>query len=254
MHILLVGETWLTVDTIVNGANVIPGRVVQHNSAGPLIAALAARGSQVDHVPGDLVLSDFPSSTASLSRYDAVILSDVGVDSFNLTPPPSQGSSPPVDRLQMLADYVHEGGGLLTVGGYMSYAGFAGVAGYGRSVLAQALPVEVATSDDRIERPSGAVPVAQESDHEVLRGVSSDWPALLGYNRLRARETAIVPLMVDDHPLLALGDWGRGRVAAFASDCAPHWASEEFLSWDSYGTFFSNVLAWVAQTDSDGRP
>ena len=35
------------------------------------------------------------------------------------------------------------------------------------------------------------------------------------------------------------------RSAAFASDCAPHWGPEGFVTWRHYGTFWNNLVRWM---------
>jgi len=54
-----------------------------------------------------------------------------------------------------------------------------------------------------------------------------------------------VLLTVGDDPFLAVGEAGEGRVAAFASDCSPHWGSPEFLAWPYYGPFWSQLVEWL---------
>ena len=60
----------------------------------------------------------------------------------------------------------------------------------------------------------------------ALEGVPHDWPTLLGCNQLTAKPEAEVLADCGDDPLLAVGRHGVGRSAAFASDCAPHWAAK----------------------------
>lgn len=250
MRILLAGETWMTTTTVINGANVIPGRTTETDSATTLVAALTRSGFTVDRVPSARVAAEFPDTAAALAQYDAVMIGDVGADSFTLAPPLYDTGLPQPDRLQAICDYVEAGGGLLTIGGYLSYSGIAGLAGFGRTPLAAILPVTLLDADDRVERPGGVIPTTVRPDHPILEGVGATWPPLLGYNKLRAHPGATVPLVVDDSPLLTLGTHGLGRVAAFSSDCAPHWASTAFLAWSSYGTFFSNIAWWLSGMSS----
>ena len=41
--------------------------------------------------------------------------------------------------------------------------------------------------------------------------------------------------------------YGKGKSFAFASDCAPHWARKEFMNWEGYGEFFTNMIEWLAE-------
>jgi uncharacterized membrane protein len=40
---------------------------------------------------------------------------------------------------------------------------------------------------------------------------------------------------------------GAGRTLAFASDCAPHWGSPEFVAWEGYGPFWRRAVHWLAR-------
>jgi len=73
-----------------------------------------------------------------------------------------------------------------------------------------------------------------------------EWPWFLGYNRLQAKEGADVLLEHDGDPFLTVGTYEKGRTAAFASDCAPHWGSQEFVDWRGYALFWSRLAAWLA--------
>ena len=46
------------------------------------------------------------------------------------------------------------------------------------------------------------------------------WPKFLGYNRLRPRTGATVVARCGDDVFLAVGEYGKGRALAFASDWA----------------------------------
>jgi uncharacterized membrane protein len=146
-----------------------------------------------------------------------------------------QGHKRP-NRLRSLASFVEQGGGLLMVGGYMSFSGFEGRARYALTPLVATLPVEISSYDDRIEEPEGITPVVVH-DHPVLKGVPRAWPYFLGYNRFKAKAGTQLILSVGEDPFLVVGQHGAGRVAAFASDCSPHWGSPEFLAWPYYSAF-----------------
>ena len=46
-------------------------------------------------------------------------------------------------------------------------------------------------------------------------------------------------------PFIAVNDYGKGRVAVFTSDCAPHWGPKEFIEWEYYDTFWCNLIEWI---------
>lgn len=245
MRVLLVGETWTTVTTVVNGVNELPGRATAHDSASLLAERLGETGFSVDRLPGERVNVDFPDASVLRERYDVVVIGDVGSDSFLLHPGMYADGEPQTDRLEGVCDFVRAGGGVLMVGGYLSFSGYRGIARYGRTALGRALPVHIPDHDDRIERPAGVVPAITQPSHPVLRGIEGPWPPFLGYNGVTAREGADVLATVGTDPLLVVGSLGRGRSAAFTSDCAPHWATREFLAWEHYGRLFANLVRWL---------
>ncbi|MCL3863305.1 glutamine amidotransferase [Actinotalea sp. K2] len=242
----MVGETWLTVTTVINGVDSFAARAEPHDSAEGFARALRAAGHVVDRLPSERVNADFPQDAGLLrNRHDVVVIGDVGSDSFLLHPGVYSARAPQRDRLQSLVDFVRSGGGLVMIGGYLSFSGYRGMAGYGRTALADVLPVIMGTGDDRVERPAGVAAEPATPDHPVLAGVTGPWPPLLGYNRVQAAEGSELIVTIADEPLLVLGTAGRGRTAAFTSDCAPHWATDEFLAWEHYGTLFANLVRWA---------
>jgi len=165
----------------------------------------------------------FPYTPEELaSRFDVVVLSDIPADSLLLPHAVFVKGEKRPNRLRSLGEFVERGGGLLMVGGYMSFAGFEGRARYASTPLAEALPVEISHYDDRIEEPEGVNPKVM-NEHAILDGISGDWPYFLGYNRFKARPGSEVILSVGEDPFLVVDRHGSGRIAAFASDCSPHW-------------------------------
>jgi uncharacterized membrane protein len=211
---------------------------------GPFKAALGAEW-EVTHVAAHEIVASLPRTLDGLLEYSAIVISDVGSNTFALSPT-TISAHRDVDRLALIADYVGAGGGLVLVGGYFSFAGVNGTARFGSTPLAPILPVEIQPTDDRIEHPAGIVPRVVAASHPILAGVGSDWPALLGYNRTRLIEDEAAVLAVGPDPLLAVAEVGKGRVVTFMSDFAPHWASAEFLAWDGYARFWNNVVDWAA--------
>jgi uncharacterized membrane protein len=207
--------------------------------------ALRLRGWEVTHLPAHRIEADFPKPN-DLSDYDVVVISDVGANSFQLTRSVVGDCVAEPDRLEYLRDYIYEGGGLIMVGGYMSFSGIEAKARYARSPLAEVLPVEVLDRDDRAERPAGVTPAVVNRDHAAVAELGLEWPALLGYNETRPRAGAQTLVTVDGDPLIAVGEYGKGRSAVFTSDMAPHWAPPSFLAWSQYGPMWASLLRWVA--------
>jgi uncharacterized membrane protein len=245
MRVLLAGESWVTHSVHVKGVDSF-NTSTYVEGAGRLREALAAAHIDVDYLPAHLVPARFPGTAADLTEYGAVILSDIGANSLLLAPDTFERSAAAPNRLASLERYVRDGGGLLMIGGYLSFAGIEGKARYHGTLVEAVLPVTVSPHDDRAERPEGIQPVVTEPGHPVLDGVPHDWPALLGYNVLAAKSAAQVLVRCDADPLLTVGHHGEGRSAAFASDCAPHWCPPDFMAWPGYDRLWGNLLRWLA--------
>lgn len=245
VNVLVVGESWVKHVIHIKGFDQF------HNSeyeegAGVFLETLAEAGFDVTYVRAHEVGDRFPTTQEELDAFDVVVVSDVGANTFLLTDEVFQRSERSVNRLHLLAEYVRSGGGLVMVGGYLSFTGIDGKANFGTSPIADVLPVDLLTHDDRMERPEGVIPRVEVSDHSTLAGVSGDWPHLLGYNRLVPRSDSTVIVWCGDDPLLAVREVDAGRVVAFASDLAPHWAPPEFLKWSGYGPLWVSILEWAS--------
>ncbi|WP_262199294.1 glutamine amidotransferase, partial [Escherichia coli] len=59
------------------------------------------------------------------------------------------------NALESIKEYVKNGGGLLMIGGYLSFMGIEAKANYKNTVLAEVLPVIMLDGDDRVEKPEG---------------------------------------------------------------------------------------------------
>lgn len=245
-RILFVGESWMSYGIHVKGFNNYTTGSYEEGG-GPLINALGAMGHEVAYVRNHEVVSCFPDTVDELKKYDVVILSDVGADTFLLHPETFTKSKVRPNRLRLIADFVADGGGLLMVGGYMSFSGFEGKAHYGNTALADVLPVEMLGYDDRIELPEGVTPTPVAT-HAILEGLTQ-WPHFLGYNRFKTKDGANVLMKANNDPFLVLGTYGQGRAAAFASDCSPHWGTPEFVNWEGYPRFWSNLIEWLGKSE-----
>ncbi|MBS1860457.1 MAG: cytoplasmic protein [Actinobacteria bacterium] len=242
--VLLAGESWVKHTVHMKGFDHF--HTTEYEEGGTLfIDALAGTGIEVDYVRAHEISTRFPSGRDELAAYDAVILSDVGANSFLLTDDTFLRSTVTTNRLAELAAYVEGGGGLVMVGGYLSFTGIDGRARYAQSPLAEVLPVTMLAHDDRVEVPQGVAPLVAAAGHPAIGRVGEEWPRLLGYNRLLAKDEATVVARVGEDPLLVLGEYGQGRTVAFASDCAPHWAPPEFVEWPDYAELWSSIILWA---------
>jgi len=243
-HVLVLGESWFTHSVHQKGFDSFTTSEYVEG-AHAFMGALRDRGHQVTYVPSHEIHSRLPGSAEGLAPYDVVVISDVGANSFQLPPETFNRSQPAPDRTELLRAYVENGGGLLMVGGYLTFTGIDAKARWGRTPLAAALPVGLYDRDDRVELPAGAAPrvVAR---HGVVDGMDETWPVLLGLNEVAVREGAELLAECGGHPLLVVGAYGAGRSAAFTSDLAPHWAPPGFLAWDGYAELWDRLVCWLA--------
>lgn len=238
--VLLAGESWQLLSFEIKGQNVITGASYDE-AADHLIAALEVAGASVTFQPCHVAAQQFPRTRRDLDEYDLVILSDIGADTLQLTKAVRNGELD-VDRCELLAKYVADGGALGMIGGYMSFAGVNGQARYDRTALAEVLPVSIGPGDDRVEAPAGVTP---ENEGVPGTDLANEWPPILGYNRVVADEDANVWASVGDDPLLAVGTHGAGRTFAFTTDCAPHWAPPTFLEWEGLPLLWEAIIEYV---------
>ena len=164
-------------------------------------------------------------------RYDAIILSD-----FPARHAPTAGQ-------RAIVRQVIDGAGLLMIGGWASFAGPDG--GWRGSDVERLLPVTCRGRDDRLHLSGGAL-VLPAAEHPLVRSVPFTRPPVIcGMNRVRAKRRSLlllgareirsrcqraggsfrVALHPVSHPLLVVDADPRRRVAAFATDLAPHWCA-----------------------------
>ena len=251
--VLLVGESWITNATHTKGWDRFHS-ATYHEGAEPLLAALEDSEFAITHMPAHRAATDFPLTAAGLEAYRAVILSDVGANTILLHPDVWLRSRRVPNRLKLIRDYVAAGGGLVMVGGYLSFQGIGAGARFRGTPVAEVLPVEILAWDDRIELPEGFVPeVVGPGDHPILAGLGRDWPALLGVNEVALKPGRDVELLArlpadeGGHPLLVAGRHGAGRCVAWTSDIGPHWLPPDFAAWPGYARLWRQILAWLSR-------
>ncbi|SDR86175.1 glutamine amidotransferase [Microterricola viridarii] len=244
-RVLLAGESWSTTSVHTKGFDSFTTTAYEEGAA-DFIAALEHGGHSVVFQPNHVAAAKFPTSLEELREFDVVVLSDIGANTL-LIPPQvfSEGRAMP-NRLELLAEWTRAGGSLLMVGGYLSFMGIEAKANYRNTALAAVLPVEMEVGDDREETPQGAI-ASIVGSHPITQGLDENWPAILGYHRVEAREGAEVLATVGAHPLLVVDSEGAGRTAAFLSDMAPHWLPKEFLAWAGYEPMWQQLITWLAR-------
>ena len=247
--VLLVGESWVSSATHYKGFDQF-GSVTFHLGAEPLVNALKDSPFELTYMPAHEAVEKFPFEMSGLAEYDALILSDIGSNSLLLPPEVWLRSRTVPNRLKLIRDWTGNGGGLLMIGGYLSFQGIDGKARWRRTPVENALPVSCLPYDDRVEVPEGfKAEVHGPADHPILQGLGLKWPLLLGVNEVEVKSGAEVlarlPADQGGHPLLVTGTFGEGRTAAWTSDIGPHWLSPAFCEWEGYGRLWTNILGWL---------
>lgn len=245
LRVLVAGESWIKNTIHLKGFDHFHTTEYEEG-AGEFLAALGRSGYAVTYVRAHEISARFPKTAEELDAFDVVVLSDIGSNSFLIPDETFLRSERSTNKLAVLADWTRGGGGLVMIGGYMSFTGIDGRARFGMSPLAPVLPVMMLDHDDRIEACEGVKAEFDLPDHPALGGTPSEWPLLLGYNRVVAKPDATVVAHTGDDPLLVVGEAGAGRTVAFASDLAPHWAPPEFVGWAYYQQLWASILAWAA--------
>jgi putative glutamine amidotransferase len=235
-------------------------------AAAYLAGILTRAGLAFDYVADDEPLS----SHLAESEPSLYIISDYPVKNIA-----------PADFATLVAA-VRGGVGLLMIGGWESFHGIEGE--YPGTPLAEVLPVEMQSTDDRVNSAQPCL-VERVADHVIVDGLPFDRPpGIGGYNRvtakpgaetiLAARHVAVAAEQGGDGavsyvftpgeaaPLLVLGLFGNGRTAALATDVAPHWVGG-FVDWGDarvtaqapgagdievgswYAEFFTRLVRWT---------
>jgi uncharacterized membrane protein len=235
------------------------------NGAAAYLAGIMLHyGLAFDHVSSDQA----PPATFCQQAYALYVVSDYPTARFGTA------------AMHYVAEQVEHGSGLVMLGGWESYFGRLGE--YHNSPLADVLPVVMQSCDDRRNYAQPCL-VNKVADHPILDGLP--WhmpPGIGGRNEVAAKpgtQTLLncVPFSVrqvngefqftpgQQAPLLVVGQHGRGRTAALATDVAPHWIGG-MVDWGDqrivqnvadgfvdignwYARFFRNMLVWTGQLE-----
>ena len=253
-RILLAGESWTSTATHIKGWDQFSS-VTHHRGADEFVSILAGPDFEITYMPCHEAAVHFPSRAEDLDAYDCIVLSDIGSNTLLLSPEVWTHSRRAPNRLKLLRSYVERGGGLVMVGGYYSFQGINGGARYHNTAVEAVLPTSIHPYDDRLELPEGVVPNVSvgSGGHPILNGVPTDFPFLLGVNEVvaKAGATTVLALPPEEggHPLLVVGEAGKGRTGAWTTDIGPHWLPNEFLHWHGFKPLWSNLLHWVSRRD-----
>jgi uncharacterized membrane protein len=243
-RVLLAGESWISQSTHYKGFDSFSSTTFE-TGADAFIAAAATQGIEIEQIYAHDVPNRFPRTVEALSAYDVVILSDIGYNSFVLPNEVWLKGRRTDNPLESLVAWTRAGGGLMMAGGYLSFQGFQARANFARSPIAQVLPVDLLTSDDRVEKPEGADCRVVSDEHEIAQGWTGEAPQLLGYNYVTAKPDAQVVATVGEDVLLATREVGQGRSLVWTSDIGPHWCPVEFLDWEGFAPLVGCMLRWL---------
>ena len=188
-----------------------------------------------------------------LEEYDVLVFSDVDAKLFQLAPSffdrEKFGTKVLTfpDRIRLTVEAVRAGKGAMFLGGWYSFTGEIGKGGWGRTRLAELLPVRCLETEDLIESTEGYGAQATPAGDTLFSGIDlAAMPPILGYNRTLPREDAELLATVREtgDPLVASCEVGRGRCLAYMSDPAPHWGCN-FVFWNRYADFWLRCLSRV---------
>lgn len=241
--ILFAGESWTSHTTHVKGFDTFYTAVYEEGIE-YIAKAIAKAGYELEYIPGQLVAEKFPRTEKELAAYDCVVLSDIGSNTLLLSDQTFKRSQISTNRCNEIKNYVHSGGTLLMIGGYLSFAGIDCKARYGQTAIQDVLPVKCLAIDDRSEHPEGVTPQVH-FNHPALSALPDQWPHFLGYNKTTPIEGCEVPVTINGDPLIAFGSFGKGKSAVFTSDCAPHWGPMEFVKWDAYDALWKGIFDYL---------
>jgi len=244
IKVLLVGETWFVLKMHIKGFDMVP--LGGYEDFGVWFMEAISKFDDIEaiHMPNHIALTSFPKTIDEISKYDVIILSDCGKNTLLLYPQMFTVPMGP-DRLELIKEYVENGGAFIMGGGWNSFQGIRGIPGYHGTVIEEILPVEIQISDDRVEKPQGIYPTIVNRDHPIFNGLPDEWPMFLGYNRVIAKQNSELLATFDNDPFISVGEYGKGKTMAFTSDLSKHWGTD-FISWKGYADFWHNAFLWLS--------
>ena len=199
--------------------------------------------------PGVDLSRGLPAQAEDYQEFDVVALGDIGREEFTGV------------QLELLKDFVDEGGGLLAMGGYHAF----GAGGYADSALADVLPVTMGgEGDGHVEEPFDPSMTAEGNVQPVLDGCApffrgENRVSLDGANRVTGLKPGADALLVhpietvgtEPLPVLAAQTYGSGRVLAFTADTTWKWKFQvEATGRDSpYYRLWRQSVRWLAGRD-----
>lgn len=186
----------------------------------------------------------FPTTPEQLYQFQAIILGDI--ESSYFTP----------QQLTMLQDFVKtRGGGLIMLGGVNSF----GLGNYASTPVADMLPMIIQANDGpysdavykaKVSQGIGVHPVMELSlDRDENSVLWSQAPPLIGITPVAGVKPGALTLLTresDGKPVLAVQNYGEGRVAAFTSGGSWYWRVSVPSSVEFFEKFWRQLVRWLA--------
>lgn len=186
----------------------------------------------------------YPTNKDLLFKFEAVVFGDIEAGFF--TP----------EQLKMTEEFVKErGGGFAMLGGVNSF----NLGNYKGTSIEQMLPVLLQDSKNaysfdrfKMQVPEGALkhPILhQDDDLEENKRAWDRVPELDGYNHIKGAKTAAQVLAVNpksNQPVLAVQNYGRGRVAAFCTGGSWAWRMAVTTEIEIQEKFWRQLVRWLA--------
>lgn len=95
-------------------------------------------------------------------------------------------------------------------------------------------------------------------NHEIVRGVSDDFPPTAGYVMTSVKDSSLVevilrspvPADAESSTILAAWTYGLGKTVAFTTDAGARW-SNDWTAWQDYERLFSQMVRWSMRPTGD---
>lgn len=170
-------------------------------------------------------------------------------------------------NLEALVKLTDKGMGLMMIGGFHSF----GPGGYGNTPLKDVLPIEMGrferqelgvgkaiSKDLHLMKPLKMLPFRPHpitrltADAQENKELWGKLPPLVGANKFSDVKPSGQVLSVSENndPLLVSGEYGRGRVLAFAGDSTRRWWKDHS---QVHRRFWRQVVLWLAHRDDVQR-
>lgn len=188
-----------------------------------------------------------------LEKYDVLIFSDFEAKLFQLSPEffdrKKFGKSILTfpDRVRLTKEALEGGTNMMFLGGWHSFTGAGGKGGWGRTALKDILPLKCLDHEDLVESTEGYYPELTTLGGKRFNDLNlQEIPPILGYNETREIAEGEVLLRIKEtgDPLLAVRQYGKGKILAYTSDPAPHWGLN-FVYWKHYNKFWLKCLELI---------